>query len=336
MQSTLFFTGKVCRKCRQEKPFNKFYQNERGKYGRSSYCIKCEKEKQNRKYEPVQPSEKICALCRSKYYSKYATKYCDDCTPKYNDTKKRCKLYYYNCKNCGKLSVTGDRRRQSYCSHRCYSQARTEYLFDNECITCGSIFKSLAATAKYCSKKCRKRVSNIYHGECIECGDHFVSRYARKYCSDRCMYRHSYSYDPVEKVNKICSICKGLFTTTYRNSTFCSDSCREEGTKINNNERKSHRRRADKYGSFYQKLNRHKVFKSDNYKCQSCGVRCLKSKIGTNHRREPTLDHIIPISKGGPHSYNNVQTLCRKCNNKKSNKIAGQIPMLYNASNIEL
>lgn len=32
------------------------------------------------------------------------------------------------------------------------------------------------------------------------------------------------------------------------------------------------------------------------------------------------LDHIVPISKGGPHTYSNTQCLCRDCNLKKSDK----------------
>lgn len=53
----------------------------------------------------------------------------------------------------------------------------------------------------------------------------------------------------------------------------------------------------------------------DNYTCQCCGNSIYK---------EPNLlleiDHIIPISKGGVTSEENLQTLCWKCNRKKSNK----------------
>ena len=34
----------------------------------------------------------------------------------------------------------------------------------------------------------------------------------------------------------------------------------------------------------------------------------------------PSIDHIIPISKGGTHQWNNVQLAHRKCNRMKSNK----------------
>ena len=34
-----------------------------------------------------------------------------------------------------------------------------------------------------------------------------------------------------------------------------------------------------------------------------------------------TIDHIIPLSKGGTNNPDNLQTLCSSCNKKKSNKV---------------
>ena len=52
------------------------------------------------------------------------------------------------------------------------------------------------------------------------------------------------------------------------------------------------------------------VFEKDNYQCVFCG-----------NKKELEVDHIIPIAKGGRHIMTNFQTLCRKCNEKKSDEI---------------
>lgn len=62
---------------------------------------------------------------------------------------------------------------------------------------------------------------------------------------------------------------------------------------------------------------REEIKKRDNYTCKICGVSITK---------EPTLlleiDHIIPLSKGGVTSEENLQTLCWKCNRSKGTKIS--------------
>lgn len=43
--------------------------------------------------------------------------------------------------------------------------------------------------------------------------------------------------------------------------------------------------------------------------------------IDTNGREDVlTIDHIVPISKGGKSGKYNLQPLCSKCNNKKGTK----------------
>ncbi len=51
------------------------------------------------------------------------------------------------------------------------------------------------------------------------------------------------------------------------------------------------------------------IFKRDNYSCLKCGS-----------LEYLTLDHILPVSKGGISSKDNLQTLCRSCNSSKSTK----------------
>ena len=53
------------------------------------------------------------------------------------------------------------------------------------------------------------------------------------------------------------------------------------------------------------------IYDRDNHRCKKCGRRTDNLEI----------DHIIPISKGGKSTYDNLQTLCHWCNIEKSNKI---------------
>ena len=54
------------------------------------------------------------------------------------------------------------------------------------------------------------------------------------------------------------------------------------------------------------------------------GGRCAICNGKFSERLKPTIDHIIPIIKGGPHIASNVQALCRSCNAKKGSKILTQ------------
>jgi 5-methylcytosine-specific restriction endonuclease McrA len=59
---------------------------------------------------------------------------------------------------------------------------------------------------------------------------------------------------------------------------------------------------------------RFKVLKRDNFTCKQCGDSPAK-----NQNVELHVDHIIPWSKGGETTIENLQTLCQKCNLGKSN-----------------
>lgn len=48
----------------------------------------------------------------------------------------------------------------------------------------------------------------------------------------------------------------------------------------------------------------------DGHQCQYCGDKTSKM----------TIDHVIPVSKGGQNTWENCVTCCPKCNSKKGNK----------------
>jgi len=59
------------------------------------------------------------------------------------------------------------------------------------------------------------------------------------------------------------------------------------------------------------RFNRRWVFLRDNYTCQYCNEELTP--------RQCTIDHVVPVSKGGKTTWHNVVTACYGCNNSKGN-----------------
>jgi 5-methylcytosine-specific restriction endonuclease McrA len=55
-------------------------------------------------------------------------------------------------------------------------------------------------------------------------------------------------------------------------------------------------------------LSRKAVFVRDNYRCQYCGDKA------------ENVDHVVPRSRGGGHTWDNVVAACRRCNSRKENR----------------
>lgn len=77
-------------------------------------------------------------------------------------------------------------------------------------------------------------------------------------------------------------------------------------------EEQQERQRAEREGRRSQgkqpipRLLRLRVFERDGYACLHCGT-----------QENLSCDHIVPESKGGPTTFENLQTLCRSCNSRK-------------------
>jgi 5-methylcytosine-specific restriction endonuclease McrA len=59
----------------------------------------------------------------------------------------------------------------------------------------------------------------------------------------------------------------------------------------------------------YVPLSRRAVFSRDGHRCQYCD------------RAAENLDHVVPRSRGGSHSWENVVACCRRCNARKEDRL---------------
>lgn len=111
---------------------------------------------------------------------------------------------------------------------------------------------------------------------------------------------------------KQCACCGRKFKPARTNQLYCSRRCKERAGGDG-----SHVERAKKFGVPYdRRVNLPALIKRDGLTCRICGKTC-----DVNDRRwgeygpdYPTIDHIMPLSKGGAHVWGNVQVACAECN----------------------
>lgn len=118
----------------------------------------------------------------------------------------------------------------------------------------------------------------------------------------------------------------------FSNVGYCSHECKRKAMnrlcKANKRARgvqDNHRQRARYYGCEYDSsVTLAKLIKRDGLRCAICGGTCDPNDHGwTKYMgpKSPTIDHIVPMSKGGGHVWSNVQIAHALCNSYKCDKV---------------
>lgn len=80
--------------------------------------------------------------------------------------------------------------------------------------------------------------------------------------------------------------------------------------------------RLKRYVQLYQRMrtircSRKNIFSRDHHVCQYCEIKVVGN--------DATVDHVVPRSKGGGSTWDNLVTACRRCNIKKGSKKPEQV-----------
>lgn len=212
-----------------------------------------------------------------------------------------------------------------------------------ECVYCGINYapRRLDTKGMFCSRDCSfawlkqkaaERKAALSAGRicrisfCVDCSA--TVRGARRRCEE-CAAKKAYYVPRSALVETPCKVCDRVFEQATRQggkSAFCSEECRSlERRRVKGITRR--REKALKRRVTAESVDPVAVFNRDKWKCQLCGVLTLKRLRGKHEPRSPELDHIIPLSQGGEHSYINTQCACRACNGRKGAQPLGQLRM---------
>jgi len=83
------------------------------------------------------------------------------------------------------------------------------------------------------------------------------------------------------------------------------------------------RRRAQKLRTEVEPVDRLRVFERDKWICHLCGKKVNK-RLKSPHRMSASIDHVIPLARGGGHTYRNVRLAHRGCNSSKGARGGGE------------
>ena len=260
----------------------------------------------------------LCVMCGAEACG---NSLCDRCRAR-STTKQRERRESFKinnlCRGCGKVEVKAGQYYCELCSAMMRARRKKRICNTDGCYN-EALFKNQYCQECYDKKEAEKQSCRLHFLKCKNCDKPFISsNKGKKYCSETC-YRDYYLRSPIKRN---CVVCGKEYDFIFDDgfNVVCSKECQKELNRESHRNSK-HIRRIRKATAFVEHVSTVKLFKRDRKRCQLCGKK-LNLKRPVPHPLAATIDHIIPLSKGGEHSYRNTQLACFKCNCAKSNNQA--------------
>lgn len=253
------------------------------------------------------------------------------------------------CKICNKeyeLNESG--AGYKYCSQGCADEARRirnrerwreanpgwDEGTDKVCEWCGERFtdKSRSKHARFCSDECRQ---TWYDREVrgYKPREEYLKELERQK-EETARIKEERQIRLEEKreqqlSNLKCIECGGIFKGTSLHQKLCSTECRR--VRRNKQQRLCKDKRINDDNNIDKDISLETLYKRDRGICYICGGKCDFGDhtqingyftAGPNY---PSIDHIIPIARGGMHAWDNVKLAHHHCNRMKSDILPSEL-----------
>lgn len=185
-----------------------------------------------------------------------------------------------------------------------------------QCLKCGNEFeRSASALRKKDNIRCDKCYENYKAQKAKEKQMDELNRYIRK------NIKLKLKYSEVAHI-QTCLHCGNDFRPKRYTQKYCCSKC---SSKAYDYRKRETRIKRMKENGLFENISLPRLFKRDKGVCHLCGEQCNYDDyimdgttyiVGNTH---PSIDHVIPISKGGTHTWDNVKLAHMNCNTNKSN-----------------
>lgn len=178
----------------------------------------------------------------------------------------------------------------------------------------------------YLERRAKMKAAAVAHrevGTCKQCGNEWTkSRRDSSFCSQRCntLWQDANgatcSEPDCDRGIRAQGVCSKHYKVQSRASGRMKPDVWDERRKAN-----YQRRRALKITTAVEVIRPAEVYERDGWICQLC-EQPVDQATAWPHPLSPSLDHDRPLSKGGTHTWDNVQLSHLRCNVSKGNRIA--------------
>ena len=123
---------------------------------------------------------------------------------------------------------------------------------------------------------------------------------------------------------KTCTNCGETFYTNKEEKTYCTKECRKN---LYNKQIRHKRLQQITSREHDDDITLQQLYIRDEGRCYLCGRQTdwndYKKIKGTKIGQDlyPSIDHVVPLNKGGTHTWSNVRLAHTKCNQKKGDRL---------------
>lgn len=228
-----------------------------------------------------------------------------------------------DCETCG--APFDAIKAQRFCCVPCRDKAKRqrEAVLDQPCGYCAAIVHRSAREARryptaYCDKGCAQRARTLaIHGYTLRIRHWRPPNTRRRDPRYKLRLIQWQPTPPRVWVSGYCAECDTPFVSSQHSARYCSKTCAKRCRRRTNKKARDKRIRS---AAKRDRIGHNTLARRDRWRCHICKHKVTRSTW--------SIDHLVPLSAGGSHTWDNVALAHHRCNSLRSDTGAAQLLLI--------